>query len=423
MKPRSLLLAALAALLFLPAISAAHAQDKFHLKDGARGKICLQCHVAFEEGLKKPFVHTPVKEGSCVDCHSPHTSSHGKLLAAESDAICGNCHEGMAPKTAVSVHPPVAGGHCIECHDPHASENRNNLVRAGNELCAGCHKDIVQRAAQAKFAHSPVAKSCLTCHDAHASETSGSLLRKPVPDLCTSCHKTDQASFKSQHMGYPVGTAKCTSCHDPHGSDNRGILWANVHQPLLNKMCSQCHVDASSPDPLKTRKAGFEICRGCHSDVLNEISTSSRVHWPAVNAVACLNCHSPHASKQEHLLVKPVKPLCGTCHQAMMESLEKAAVKHPPAEDGECATCHSPHASNTVFLLNESGIIEQCGSCHDWKNHTTHPLGEKAIDPRNKNLTVDCMSCHQPHGSPFKAFTLKNPDSDLCVQCHAGEGR
>jgi len=405
------------------AVATARAQDKFRLKPGARGKICLQCHTAFEEGLKLPFVHTPVKEGACSDCHNPHTSSHGKLLAAEPEEICSNCHSGLIPEEPASVHPPVAAGRCIECHDPHASQNKNNLRAGGEALCGTCHGDIVAHASGSRFKHSPVEKGCLSCHDPHASEAGGSLLKKDVPALCLGCHRSEQPAFAAAHRNYPVAEARCTSCHDPHGSDNAGILWADVHPPLANRMCNQCHVDPSSPDPLETKRQGFEVCRGCHADVVNGIVTSNRVHWPAIDGTGCLNCHNPHAAKESSLLREPVKPLCGSCHQATLGNLDKAAVKHPPAEEGECITCHSPHASDTGFLLAAPNVIEMCGTCHDWQQHSTHPIGEKVTDPRNKNLTLSCMSCHEPHASPFKSFTHLNPDADLCVQCHAGKGR
>src|SRR5262245_17703522 len=63
-------------------------ETKFHLKPGAAGKVCLDCHSDFQDVIKRPFVHTPVKTGQCIGCHSPHAAEHGKLLAASPDAVC-----------------------------------------------------------------------------------------------------------------------------------------------------------------------------------------------------------------------------------------------------------------------------------------------------------------------------------------------
>src|SRR5512138_1749086 len=101
--------------------TAANAQDnalKFKLKPGATGKLCLKCHVATQETVKKPFVHTPLKTGDCAGCHNPHTSSHGKLLAEETVNICSLCHTSVIPKDARSAHKVVAEGGCMKCHDP-----------------------------------------------------------------------------------------------------------------------------------------------------------------------------------------------------------------------------------------------------------------------------------------------------------------
>jgi predicted CXXCH cytochrome family protein len=92
--------------------------------------------------------------------------------------------------------------------------------------------------------------------------------------------------------------------------------------------------------------------------------------------------------------------------------------KHPPIDDGDCATCHKPHASDNSFLLTAATQFDVCGACHDWQKHSGHPIGAKAIDPRNKSLTLDCGSCHRTHGTDFKHFTHKDAKAELCVQCH-----
>ncbi len=402
------------------AATAAPAQpsEKFHLKPGARGTVCLSCHTTFQDTLKMPFVHTPVKAVNCAGCHEPHASSHGKLLAGEPGAICGNCHAGVVPEKARSIHPPVAAKQCVKCHDPHASKNKANLLAAGNEVCAGCHAGKVKSVSEAKFRHPPAERSCLACHDPHASAKSEFLLKKEVPALCGDCHKMDQPVFAKQHMNYPVAKARCTSCHDPHGSNNSGILWATIHPPVGNKMCNQCHQDPSSPAALSLRKTGFELCRGCHSVLVNDALSKNRLHWPAVDRIGCRNCHNPHASAQKALLREPMKLLCGRCHPNTIARQEKSLTKHQPIDEGNCVVCHSPHASDNVFLLNGPNVIGLCGGCHNWKAHSSHPIGEKTVDPRNKNLTLDCLSCHRSHGTPFKSFASFDTGADLCVQCH-----
>jgi predicted CXXCH cytochrome family protein len=408
----------LLAIVSTTAVSLSYSQDKFRLKPGAKGKVCLTCHESFKEKLKLPFLHTPVKAGDCSDCHNPHTSSHGKLLSENVNRICFSCHGGIVPEKARSVHKVVVEGNCVKCHDPHGAKNKNNLLQAGNALCSGCHQRLAKEVAGNKFKHNPVEKGCLNCHTPHASAKALSLLKSDVPALCVACHKPDAPAFGKQHMGYPVAKSNCSSCHDPHGSGSRGILWGIPHQPVANKMCNQCHLDPSSPDALKTRKAGYELCRGCHNTKMNEILGGNRIHWPVVDKMSCQNCHRPHASRENALLKEPQLPLCGKCHGDTIERLDKSLVKHKPAQEGSCTKCHMPHSSNNVLLLDNTSPINLCGTCHDWQKHSTHPIGEKAVDKRNRNVTMDCSSCHAPHGSEHKRFMWFDVKRELCEQCH-----
>lgn len=402
-------------------VTAAHAQDntlKFKLKPGASGTLCLKCHVATQETVKKPFVHTPLKTGDCAGCHNPHTSSHGKLLAKETVNICSLCHSSVIPKDARSAHKVVAEGGCMKCHDPHAATNKFNLVKGGNDLCFGCHKAMGETLAKVKFKHSPVGKGCLTCHDPHASAQNGFLLRNAVPVLCVGCHKTDKPVFIKAHMNYPVANSRCTSCHDPHGSDVAGILYNTVHKPIASKMCNQCHEEPSSPTPLKVKRSGTDLCKGCHSAMVNQTFGRNRIHWPLLSREGCLTCHGPHASKQKGLLKQDTLTLCGSCHKDTITRQEKSMTKHAPVMAGDCAACHDAHAADGVYLFKQASIVDLCGKCHDWQKHSTHPLGEKVRDPRSRSLSVQCLSCHRSHGTEYKHFIPFATTTELCTQCH-----
>ena len=244
------------------------------------------------------------------------------------------------------------------------------------------------------------------------------LLKDEPPALCKGCHKTDQPFFVKQHMNLPVGGSRCTICHNVHGSDKAGMIYDTVHPPFASKMCTQCHEGPGSKKPLDLKKKGFELCRGCHSAMVNDMFAKKRLHWPVAGKDGCLNCHSPHASSQPGLLKKPMLSLCGTCHADTIERQQQSLTKHEPMQKGQCTACHSPHASDNVLLFTQSSPIELCGQCHDWQKHATHPVGEKIVDKRNKNLTVQCLSCHRVHGTPYKAMIPFPTISDLCTQCH-----
>ena len=46
--------------------------------------LCYQCHDTLNEGVR---VHSPVEDGECTECHSPHGSDHGSLLTAGNGAV------------------------------------------------------------------------------------------------------------------------------------------------------------------------------------------------------------------------------------------------------------------------------------------------------------------------------------------------
>jgi predicted CXXCH cytochrome family protein len=270
-----------------------------------------------------------------------------------------------------------------------------------------------------KFKHSPVQKGCTECHTPHASAKAPHLLKAEEKALCLKCHKADKPAFLARHNNYPVARARCTSCHDPHGSDRGGILYTNVHKPVANKQCIQCHNAPTSSNPFATKKQGIDQCKGCHVSTVNGIFSKNHLHWPVVSKAGCISCHNPHASSEKGLLKGSISAVCGGCHEDTLARLETSAVKHQPVKEGKCTTCHSAHSSDNVFNLQQPTIIDLCGSCHDWQKHSTHPIGDKIRDPRNRNLSVQCLSCHRSHGTENKNMIYFAQISEMCTQCHA----
>jgi len=406
----------------------AYSKGEFKLKAGARGKICLKCHETFKKTLKSRYVHPLLKKGECTGCHVPHTSSHKNLLNADTTKLCYECHKKVLPENARSAHQVVVEANCNKCHNSHGSNNKFILIKSGNELCFDCHKDISDNIKNVRFKHKSLEKDkgCLNCHNPHASVKSNSLLRNSMPALCIKCHKTNKSTFKRQHMNYPVAKSDCSSCHNPHGSNVRGAIFDVAHAAVTERKCDKCHQKPSSPNPLKIKKQTTQLCRECHRDMVAQTFNKNRVHWPLVDKVGCLNCHSPHATKQQKLLKGPVANVCGTCHSDTVE-LQEWSINNPkndrlcePVKTGNCITCHSPHASDNVLLMTQKSIsVDLCGRCHEWETHSTHPIGEKFVDIRDKNLSVTCLSCHRACGTGNNPAMLTFSSTyELCIQCH-----
>ncbi|MFT3916388.1 MAG: cytochrome c3 family protein [Anaeromyxobacteraceae bacterium] len=418
MKTRILALALACGFAAGPALAAAP-NPKFKLKPGADGKLCIDCHGGqLQKTLEKPFVHTPVKARACTGCHNPHAADHGKLLARTGDGACVSCHANVVPAKPVSTHPVIKEKGCVSCHDPHASSVKNVLLKPETELCAGCHKPVVEAAAKAKFKHRPVTEGCGACHDPHGSAAARGILKAAEPALCLGCHKTTSPLFSKAHQGYKVEKSTCTSCHDPHGSNVRGILYDTVHAPVAKAMCTQCHPAPTAPDALSTKKVGLDLCKGCHASQVTKMLDQGRVHRPVVEGQACLSCHSPHASRGKALVKANQVQVCGSCHADTVKRQTLSPTKHAPVKDGDCSACHEPHAGNTALLLKKADVPELCGTCHDWLKHSSHPMGPKVQDPRNKNLQVNCLSCHRSHGTEYKHMMPYATTSELCTKCH-----
>jgi predicted CXXCH cytochrome family protein len=418
---------------FLIIAAPAYCQNTFKLKPGAKGNVCLKCHENFKSQIKNRYVHPLMKNGECTGCHVTHTSAHKNLLKAAPSKLCYDCHKKILPENAASSHQIVLQGDCIKCHLPHGSDNKLFLKKTGNDLCLDCHEDIREKIKLNRFKHKPMEKGsgCLNCHVPHASEQLPFLLKKDSPSLCLGCHKTNESSFQKKHMNYPVANSNCRSCHNPHGSNEEGLLYDVAHTPVKEKKCDTCHLKPTSSGTPEIRKQGNQLCQQCHKETIDKLLSKNKVHWPLVDNTGCLNCHNPHATKQDKLLKGPVKTVCGKCHSDTVE-LQQISISNPknkrlcePVKTGNCVVCHLPHGADNILNIDQAEITNKpCGKCHEWQTHSTHPIGEKIVDSRNKNITIDCLSCHKACGTENNPSMLPFETTyDLCVDCHIDRKR
>ena len=118
--------------------------------------------------------------------------------------------------------------------------------------------------------------------------------------------------------------------------------------------------------------------------------------------------------------------------------------EHLPLIDGRiaCRTCHSAHGlseprptfEEIVFLRVESSPSELCIQCHanlsPDRTARTHPMGrmEKPIPQQlidagalidNDRHVLDCLGCHEGHGSQGDLMLVVGADqNELCLCCH-----
>lgn len=325
-------------------------------------ELCQLCHIL----LARNYVHQPVVDGNCVGCHDPHQSDFQFILRADpSKDLCLICHADETFMEKQNIHEPVAMGACILCHEPHSSWKPKLLVAQGNELCINCHEEKIRLDRQARHVHPPLDGDCVQCHDPHSSDLPNQILDEPRK-LCVTCHtEIEKLIAESKIVHGPINQGQqCENCHYGHSS---------VLPKLLKKSpldtCLTCH------DREITMKDGRKI-----EDMVALLKENPNHHGP-IRQADCSACHDPHASSHYSLLRQaypeqfyaPFEPeiykLCFNCHRADMVS-SRNGLGLTQFRDGElnlhyvhvnrpnrgrtCRACHAVHASKNYAHISET---------------------------------------------------------------------
>ena len=379
-------------------------------------KKCLECHPNIQKQMAAKEAHAPFRKSQCSSCHNPHASDYEHLVKDEISKLCKSCHKGKsAAFEKKHSHIPFEQGECLKCHKPHSSENPKLLAARGEQLCFGCHssKEMFSK----KNKHNPVKKgNCLKCHRPHTSDYEA-LLQAGPEQICVKCHSINNKKAIKSHLNYPVQNTRCTSCHSPHGSDRRHLVKNSLHKPFAQKKCATCHNGLESKNPLGMKNKGSSLCLACHQNIKENFD---KINSHVDRGIFCVNCHTPHASDQEHLKKAREVKICFNCHEDINRHMKnkKNQHKHPSVKEGKCSSCHRPHGSNfrLFFSVDE---ISVCTNCHEKHAKFTHPIGENAIDPRSKR-DITCITCHNLMGSPYDFALRFDRKKQLCIQCHKG---
>jgi DmsE family decaheme c-type cytochrome len=264
---------------------------------------------------------------TCITCHqdnglSLQHSKMGRLMEKRSgvafDKACENCHgpgslhvEGADDKNSANfktikfppkLAAPEANAICLSCHEAkshfHWQGSPHDLK---NITCVSCHS-----------IHQDLKKP-----NAHLLKTAKTM------DTCFTCHMEKKAQIsRNGHMPLNEDAMTCTSCHDMHGTSGDKNLVADS----VRETCFKCHADKRGPFL-------FE-------------------HPPAQES--CLNCHNPHGSNNNHMLVERAPFLCLRCH-----------------------TPHAGYGANDVLQQGSRMMHEGCLNCHSNMHGSNHPSGPK----------------------------------------------
>jgi len=135
----------------------------------------------------------------------------------------------------------------------------------------------------------------------------------------------------------------------------------------------------------------------------------------------CESCHGPGSKHIEvgggrgKFIVNPGKDpsACFQCHLDVHAEFELP--QHHPVIEGRmnCVQCHDPHGSE---ILKPAGglamarLNESCAQCH---REQAQPFVFE-----HEALREGCTVCHNPHGSVNRKL-LVEADDNLCLRCHA----
>jgi predicted CXXCH cytochrome family protein len=171
---------------------------------------------------------------------------------------------------------------------------------------------------------------------------------------------------------------------------------------------------------------GNKACLDCHAAIVRQFPSSphARIHFENAGVPAqsgCESCHGPGSRHVEaprdrdKLIINPGKDsaACFRCHLDTHAEFELP--QHHPVVEGRmnCVQCHDPHGSD---MLKPAGglamarLNENCAQCH--REQSQPFVFEHAA------MREGCTVCHSPHGSINQKMLIAS-DSNLCLRCHA----
>lgn len=271
---------------------------------------------------------TEIGASACLACHDKigenfARGDHGrglvKIKGLDFEKTCEACH---GPGSA---HADAAGD---RSNPGFASLKvfKTMSAQAVVEACQSCHNSV-SRSHWSGGAHDRAHLSCLSCHSVHSPQSSkANLVKANEADTCYTCHGGIRGQMRrSAHMPVEDGKMSCSSCHNAHNTENSKMIKA----ASVNQLCYQCHQDKRGPTLWK--------------------------HPPVQEN--CLNCHQPHGSHYDNMLLAKAPFLCQRCH---------GGVQHPSTlYDATGAANQQAHI-----------ITKSCLNCHSNIHGSNHPSGK-----------------------------------------------
>jgi DmsE family decaheme c-type cytochrome len=266
-----------------------------------------------------PASHAAFDVNDCKTCHEAEFTKFDKTYHAGQAGSCAACHG-----DAVVAHLKTVS----ESGEPgplDAISMKTRKAKAVNETCLSCHEKT-NHPTWFGGAHDRRGVACTDCHSVHHPQSvKGQLKTAAERDTCYGCHSAIRAQgLRTSHHPVREGLMTCTSCHNVHDGSKPKLIRAE----WTNELCYQCHTEKRGPFLWE------------HAPVREN----------------CLNCHNPHGSNHDKLLVSQMPWLCQRCHlntrhpgtfYSNINSAGTAASPSNRAVEHACKNCHqNVHGGN-----------------------------------------------------------------------------
>jgi DmsE family decaheme c-type cytochrome len=231
----------------------------------------------------------------------------------------------------------------------------------------------------------------------------GVIADKRTP-TCTSCHGESPT-----HINKPEGVDErpkpektfgrtsptpiaerdgvCLTCHQ----NGPRTHWLTSMHAARDISCTSCHQVHTAHDKVRDKVSQPEVCFDCHKEQRTQIRRPSR-HPITEGLVACSDCHNPHGTAGEKMLVRDnVNDTCYSCH---MEKRGPFVRTHQPVQEN-CAICHNPHGSTLPNLLKTRPPF-LCQECHEPTSHRGNiaSITVSGFGTNQNTVARGCLNCH-----------------------------
>ncbi|HNO79096.1 MAG TPA: cytochrome c3 family protein [Phycisphaerae bacterium] len=393
-------------------------------------------------------------EVTCQSCHTPHGGKSDRLLVTSpsDEGLCLRCHEVLTPDAwkdnLAHTHPRN-----VKIKTDH---QRETLARW--ETQTGPGETLI----------------CISCHAMHKDSSDKKLLQNTLADsaVCLDCHAGFDRIFDSRHdlrtsaeseqnaRGMTAtDSGPCSACHGAH--EPARAFEASAYD--ITGSCTSCHKKGECAESAGGLAHGHPInIPGATPQMENMRLFAAQGHIDA-DSMACLTCHNPHETANDHFLRGKPDQVCASCHQAQSMTLAGAhefsnrsdlvnAAGRTSKETGTCGTCHGIHEGKGPLMWTATDTPpttpeDFCLGCHQQDGlagehlpqtlrhpltkistaaGTTHstslPFFTKTCE-RDPNGQMSCASCHDPHAnSDVTPALLRNQTggdtTSLCFECH-----